>query len=109
MGITSVMEKILYEPFKISLPKTGSKLTQADDLGTIEGYKISADLISPVSGTVIQINDFLLTLMNQGTVLEPVINDPYNGGWMLVVELSKPDELKALLTAQSYRDLVMKK
>jgi len=78
-------------------------------LASIEGYKISADLKSPVSGTVLQINDFLLTLMNQGTVLEPVINDPYNGGWMLVVELSKPDELKTLMNAQSYRDLVTKK
>ena len=103
------MEKILFEPFKISLPKNGSNLVLSNDFGTIEGYKMVADLISPVSGTVIQINDFLLTLMNQGTVLEPVINDPYNGGWMLVVQLSKPDELKSLMTAQNYRDLVAKK
>jgi glycine cleavage system H lipoate-binding protein len=47
--------------------------------------------------------------VTQGTVLEPVINDPYNSGWMIVIQMNKPAELNALLTAQAYRDLVAKK
>ncbi len=43
------------------------------------------------------------------TSISPVVYDSYNSGWMLVVQLNKPDELKALMTAQSYRDLVTKK
>ena len=106
MGITTTLDEILYEPFKISLPKVGDKLAAGNAFGSIEGYKMTADLLTPVSGTVIEINDFLNSLMMQGTVLEPVINDPYNSGWMVVVQLSKPGELTALLTAQAYRDLV---
>ena len=106
IGITTTLDEILYEPFKISLPKVGDKIAQGDAFGTIEGYKMTSDLLTPVSGTVIQINDFLNSLVIQGTVLEPVINDPYNSGWMIVVQLAKPNELAPLLTAQAYRDLV---
>lgn len=109
MGITTTLDEILFEPFKILLPKVGDKLIPGEAFGTIEGYKMISDLLSPVSGTVLQINDFLISLMIQGTVLEPVINDPYNGGWMIVVQLAKPAELVSLLTAQAYRDLVGKK
>ena len=106
MGITTTLNEILFEPFKILLPKVGDKLAQGDAFGTIEGYKMISDLLTPVSGTVIQINDFLNSLVRQGTVLEPVINDPYNSGWMIVVQMAKPGELASLLTAQAYRDLV---
>ena len=106
LGITTTLDEILFEPFKISLPKVGFKMTAGDTFGTIEGYKMSADLLTPVSGTVIQINDFLNSLVIQGTVLEPVINDPYNSGWMLVIQLTRTSELNSLLTAQAYRELV---
>ncbi len=106
IGITTTLDEILYEPFKISLPKVGDKIARFDTIGVIEGYKMTADLLTPVSGTVLQVNDFLNSLVRQGTVLEPVINDPYNGGWMIVVQLAKPSELASLLTAQAYRDLV---
>jgi glycine cleavage system H protein len=108
IGITKILEEIIYEPFKISMPKTGNTLACDLAFGSIEGYKMVSDLISPVSGQVIQINDFLNLLMNQGKVLEPIINDTYNTGWMLVVKLSNLEELKTLLSAQNYRDLVTK-
>ena len=108
LGITTILGEILYEPYKISLPKVGATITQDTALGTIEGYKMSADLISPISGQVIQVNDLLNSLSNAGTFLDPVIADPYNSGWMLVVQLIKPDELKDLMSAQGYKDLVLK-
>lgn len=101
------MVEILYEPNNISLSPVGTNLSAGGDFGNIEGYKMTADLITPVSGKIIEINDFLIALARQGTALiSPINDDPYNSGWMIVVQLSKPAELTALLTAQNYYKLI---
>jgi glycine cleavage system H protein len=102
IGISVPLEKILGEPYKITDIKLGSALDQGDSFVTIEGFKVSADLPSPVSGTIIQVNQYLKGWMIQGQVIQPLVFDVYNTGWMMAVQLSKPDELKALLTAQQY-------
>ncbi len=109
LGITSPFEKILGEPFKISEAQTNTKLVNGDAFGTIEGFKVAADLVSPVGGTIVQNNEFLKGWMVQGQIIEPLVNDPYNTGWIVAMQLSKPDELKSLMTALQYRDLVSKK
>ena len=110
MGITTTMVEILYEPYNLSLSQVGTTLASGDAFGIIAGYKMTADLISPVSGTLVEINNFLIGLGKQGSALiSPINDDPYDAGWMVVVQLSKPDELKSLMSAQSYRDLVAKK
>jgi glycine cleavage system H protein len=108
MGITTTFVELIAYPYKIGLPKINGTLTRDDPFAQIEGYKLSVDVISPVSGTVIQVNDFLLSF-NTSTEIEPLMISAYNGGWMIVVQLSKPDELKGLMTAQMYRDLIAKK
>jgi glycine cleavage system H protein len=107
LGITTVFAEALMEPNKISLPTVGVTITQDIALGTIEGFKLAADLISPVSGQVIQVNELLNSLAHENKFMDPIIEDPYNGGWMLVVQLTKPDELKGLMSAQSYKDLII--
>ncbi len=106
MGITTTMVEILYEPYNIELPVVGDVFAIGDAFGIISGYKLIADLINPVSCKVLEVNDFLNSLVKQGKVLEPVINDPYNGGWLVVVQLSKPGELNNLMNAEAYRNLV---
>ncbi len=69
---------------------------------------MTSDLISPVSGTVVQINKYLTDPVGRGAFIMPLNDDPYNAGWMMVVQLSKPDEVKSLLTYQAYADLVSK-
>jgi glycine cleavage system H protein len=109
MGITTTMVEILYNPYNLSLLPVGSSVTADDAFGNIEGFKMSADLITPVSGTVIQINDNLISMAKLGTPIDPIINDPYNSGWMLVVQLSNLAELGDLVTPQKYIELVEKK
>jgi glycine cleavage system H protein len=109
MGITTTMVEILYNPYNLSLSQVGTTLANGDAFGNIEGFKMSADLISPVSGGVIQINDSLISLAKQGTPINPMINDPYNSGWMLVVQLSNLAELSDLVTPQRYVELVTSK
>lgn len=106
LGITTSMEEILYEPFNISLPKVGTVLASGDTFGQIEGYKMTSDMICPVSGEVIQVNEFLLSEVDQGALLEPVVDDPYNSGWLMVMQLSNPDELNSLMSPQSYAAMI---
>jgi len=58
-----------------------------------------------VTGTVIDVDAFLLETQMKG-IFEPVVGDPYRQGWMIVVQISNPEELKDLLTPEQYLDLV---
>jgi glycine cleavage system H protein len=106
LGVSSTMVELIFIPYKLTLEKVGSPLSRHDPFGAIEGYKMNADLSSPVSGRVLQVNDSLVNYADQGKGLEPLIKDPYNAGWMMVVQLSQPDELKSLLSAENYRDSI---
>ena len=101
LGITTSLVEILGEPYKMTFPDVGQVLDQDGGFGEIEGYKVSADLITPVSGEVLQINTFLKA-WSGSAVMQPVETDPYNSGWMIAVKLSKPEELDGLLTPQGY-------
>ena len=100
-GITTTMVQILGEPYKMTFPDVGRVLARDEDFSTIEGYKLNADLLSPVSGKVIQINTFLKSFSG-AHVMPPLLDDPYNTGWMIAVELTKPEEINDLLTADGY-------
>jgi glycine cleavage system H protein len=102
MGITSAMVDILTMPNKCSLSQAGTALVKDDAFGTIEGYKLSTDLITPVSGTMVQINTLDIGYAGLDSQLEPLSSYPYTTGWMVVVQLSDSAELKTLLTAQNY-------
>jgi glycine cleavage system H protein len=105
VGITTTMVEIIYQPYNISLSPVGTSLAKEDDFGAIEGYKLSSDLISPISGTVIQINNSLIGISKSNVIITPINDDPYNAGWLIIVRLSNPAELNFLLSAQSYMDL----
>ncbi len=100
-GISEPMVTILGEPYKMTFPNVGSNVAKDDSFSEIEGYKLTADLIMPVTGTVIQINTFLKTFSG-GHVMEPVLNDPYKTGWMIAVKLTKPQEFNELMTPEAY-------
>lgn len=106
MGITASMVEILGEPYKLTLLPVGTQLSLGDVFGTIEGYKITADLSTPVSGVILQMND-VLTTPTKGGMIFPINNDPYNSGWFIVVQLNNPNDLKSLLTAQDYVNLLV--
>jgi glycine cleavage system H protein len=74
----------------LELPEPGGEITRGNAFGMLESSKMAVDLISPVSGTVIGVSDRILST-----------NDIYNG-WMLLVRLSKPEELQALLSYDEY-------
>jgi len=108
-GITFTMYHILYNPYNCSLSPIGTKLAAEDIFGSIEGYKMTTDLLSPVSGTVTDINKLVVGNaggQGQGDSMLAALADVYGGGWMVVFQLSNPAELGKLLTPQQYATFV---
>jgi glycine cleavage system H protein len=102
LGITPSLVAILYEPYGLFLPEIGLVLTRGDSFGMAEGWKTTADLISPVSGSVVFVNEILARLGKQSAEIALINFDPFNGGWMVVIKIDKPDELNDLMTPAGY-------
>lgn len=100
LGITwyaqdSLGELVHYEP-----PDVGATLAKESVYGEVESVKAVSDLISPLSGEVLEIN--------QKAVDEPdaVNEDPYGEGWLVRIQTSDPTELDGLLDANAYQQLL---
>jgi glycine cleavage system H protein len=100
LGITDFAQKQLGNLIFIDLPEVEDEIEADEEMGAVESAKSVSDLISPVSGKIIDVN--------QEVINEPtLVNDsPYTEGWMVVVELSDPDQLKDLDTAEDYESRV---
>lgn len=96
IGITDFAQAELAEVVYVELPNIRSEVVQGSPFGTIEAMKTVAELISPVSGEVIEINDMLES--------DPrVVNmDPYGEGWLIRVAIHDTDEVENLLTPEDY-------
>lgn len=99
VGITDYAQKQLGDVVYVELPAVGTKLTHGQSFGTIESVKAVSELYSPVSGEVVEVNEFLKSKP------ERVNADPH-GSWLIVVKLSQPGEAGGLLDAAQYADLV---
>ena len=99
IGITDYAQHELGDVVYLDLPEVGRRV-QADDLfGTVESVKAVADLISPVTGEVVEVNEPL------SDTPEEVNRDPYGSAWMLVVKLDDPSEVDGLMSAEQYEEL----
>jgi glycine cleavage system H protein len=98
IGVTDKFQKLLGIPDRCLLSPKGTIVNIGDSFGSLGGYKTTAELISPVSGEILEINQNLMT--HSG--VQRIQLDPYNNGWMLKVKLSKPEELEELLTPMYY-------
>jgi glycine cleavage system H protein len=100
VGITDFAQEELGVVAAVELPDEGDEVEQEDSMGSIEARKTVAELYAPVTGTVLAVNDEIIdnpTLIN---------DDPYDGGWLVELELEDRDELKALMSADDYADYV---
>ena len=100
IGITDYAQSELGNITVVELPDTGDDLEQDDSFGSIEARKTVAELYAPVSGTVVEVNGEL------GSTPEFVNDDPYDGGWLVVVDLADAEELNLLMSADAYEDYV---
>ncbi|HEY4743536.1 MAG TPA: glycine cleavage system protein GcvH [Desulfuromonadaceae bacterium] len=100
IGITDFAQEELGLVSGVELPDEGDEVEQDDSIGSIEARKTVAELYAPFSGTVRDVNHEVQD--NPGLVND----DPYDGGWLVEISLSDPDELKGLMSADDYVDYV---
>ena len=98
VGISEYAQEQLGELVFIELPAVGDEVTQGDSCAVIESVKSASDLHSPVSGTVIEVNEELDS--DPGIVNE----DALGAGWFIKVKLSDESELDDLMDEASYLD-----
>jgi glycine cleavage system H protein len=96
-GITQHAQEELSDVVFIELPVVGAAFKKGDVIGTIESVKAASDLILPISGTVIEVNESLTSTP------EVVNSSPYQSGWMIKIKPSHPEEWDTLMTAEAYR------
>ncbi len=96
VGITANAADQLGDIVFVELPDAGKDLVGGKSFGVIESVKAVSDLLSPVSGTVVETNDALAQSP------ELVNSDPYGAGWMLKMTVSDESQLADLLDAAGY-------
>lgn len=97
IGITDYAQNALGNVVYVDMPEVDDEIETGEEFGAVESVKAASDLISPVSGTVVEVNDKLEDtpeLLNQ---------DAY-GNWIVKVELSDKEELDNLMDAKAYED-----
>jgi glycine cleavage system H protein len=100
VGITDFAQDELGDVVFVELPAEGDAVDHEGEFGVVESIKAVSDLVSPISGTVVAVNEDLFDAP------ELVNEDPYGDGWMIEVDPSSDDEFDALLTAEEYRDQI---
>jgi glycine cleavage system H protein len=100
LGITWYAQDALGELVHYEPPEEGATTAKDAPYGEVESVKAVSDLISPLSGEVLAVN--------QKVVDEPetVNQDPYGDGWLVRIRLSEPGELADLLDAKEYQRLL---
>ena len=97
MGITDFAQGALGDIVYVQLPKVGDVVVADKVCGEVESTKSVSEVFSPVSGTIVAVNDGL----NQAPEL--LNSDPYGQGWLAEIEVT--DTPTALLTAEQYRQI----
>ena len=91
----SLGELVHYEP-----PDAGSTVSKDASYGEVESVKAVSDLISPLSGEVLEVNQKVVDAP------ETVNEDPYGDGWLIRIRMSSPGERDQLLSAAEYRKVL---
>lgn len=98
IGLADYAQNQLHEIVYVELPEVGMEVTQMEPLGAVESVKAVSDVYSPISGTVLEINEELLDAP------ERINNDPFGAGWIARIEPSNLDaELGNLMDVEKYR------
>ena len=99
-GITWYAQDSLGEVVFFDPPAVGTTVTANEPYTEVESVKAVSDVIAPLSGEIIAVNEAL------GDAPETINSDPYGDGWMVKVRLGDPSERESLLTVDAYKALL---
>mgnify|MGYP003398645755 CR=1 FL=1 len=100
IGITDFAQEELGDIVFVELPEVGSTISADEPFGSVESVKTVSELYAPVSGKIIEINEELIENP------EYVNESAYDKAWMIVIEPSDMSELKKLMTAEQYEEMI---
>jgi glycine cleavage system H protein len=95
VGITDYAQGQLGEVVYVDMPEVDDEVTAGEEFGAVESVKAASDLLSPVSGTIVEINEALEDNPE-------LVNQDAFSNWIIKVKLSDPSETDALMDAQAY-------
>ena len=101
IGITDYAQHALGNIVYVDMPDVDDEVTAEEDFGAVESVKAASDLISPVSGTVVEVNDALADTPE-------LLNSDAFANWIIKVELSDKEEVDNLMDAAAYEEFCAK-
>lgn len=101
VGITDYAQNALGNVVYVDMPDIDDEVKAGEDFGAVESVKAASDLISPVSGTVVEVNESL-------DDTPELINQDSFGNWIIKVRLSNKKELDSLMDAKTYGEFCEK-
>ncbi|WP_029521744.1 glycine cleavage system protein GcvH [Persephonella sp. KM09-Lau-8] len=97
VGVTDYGQHQLGDVVYVELPEVGSEVEAGDKIAAVESVKAAIDIYSPLTGKILSVNEDL----KEDPSLVNV--DPYGDGWIAEIQMSDPNELEDLMTADDYR------
>ena len=95
VGISDYAQHALGNVVYVDMPDVDDEVTAGEEFGAVESVKAASDLISPVSGTVVEVNEALEDTPE-------LLNEDAFGNWIIKVQLSDPSEVDNLMDAKAY-------
>lgn len=95
VGITDYAQHALGNIVYVDMPEVGDEVTAGEEFGAVESVKAASDLISPVSGEVVEVNEALEDSPE-------LINEDAFANWIMKVKISDASEIESLLDADAY-------
>jgi len=96
IGITDYAQQQMGDIVYVDLPEMDTELDAESELSEIESTKATSPVVSPVSGTVVEVNEDLADSP------EIINEDPYGNGWLVVVDMGDPSEVNDLMNKSEY-------
>ena len=100
IGITDFAQSELGDIIFVEFPNEGDIVEQKESIGTLEAVKTVADIFSPLSGDILELNE------NLESNPELINEDPYNSGWILKIKINNLEEVESLLSNSDYEKLI---
>ena len=101
VGITDFAQHAMGDLSYVDMPEVDDEFAAGDEFGAVESVKAASDLYSPVSGTVVEINEELEDAPE-------LLNQDAFANWIMKVEMSDPSELDSLMDAAAYEAMCAK-
>ena len=99
VGITDYAQGQLGNIVYVDMPSEGEEVTAGEEFGAVESVKAAGDLVSPVSGEIVEVNEALEDNSE-------LVNQDAFANWIIKVKLSDPSELDNLMDAEAYRKAI---